>query len=100
LCRGDIFRIATRLKGLAADLIFIDPPYDMPDAAISCLLETLAQQGSLAYGSLLVIERGKASQISELLPQGLRSLDVKCKGETSLHYVSFTPAMGTAERKI
>jgi len=91
LYRGDIFKVAPRLRDFAIDLAFFDPPYDLCDSKIYQLLDVLRQERTFSYGALIVIERPKAAQSEDMLPDGFASLDIKYKGDTSLHFVSFTP---------
>jgi len=41
------------------DLVFADPPYDVPDETVVQMLEGLASHGWLADGSLVVVERAR-----------------------------------------
>jgi len=91
LYRGDIFRVASRLKDAAFDLGFFDPPYDLSDEKLCELLELLATYRAFAYGALLVIERSKQSDPESVLPSCYTCLDVKRKGETILIFAQFTP---------
>jgi len=93
LYRGDIFKASSRLRNLAIDLAFFDPPYDVPDGKIYQLLDKLCQEKTFSYGALIVIERAKTAQSEDMLPDGFVSLDIKYKGETSLHFVAFTPVL-------
>ncbi len=39
------------------DLVLVDPPYEMPTAAVEAMLATLAGQGWVGPGSVVVVER-------------------------------------------
>jgi 16S rRNA (guanine966-N2)-methyltransferase len=43
------------------DVVFADPPYAMPGTEVTAMLEVLADNGWLAPGALLVIERATRS---------------------------------------
>ena len=43
------------------DVVFADPPYALPDAAVSRVLALLAGQGWLAPGALVIVERATRS---------------------------------------
>jgi 16S rRNA (guanine966-N2)-methyltransferase len=43
------------------DVVFADPPYAMPAAEVAQMLNTLAEQGWLAPGALVVVERATRS---------------------------------------
>ena len=100
LYRGDIFKVASYpqergLQGLAVDLAFFDPPYDLSIEKLCGLLQILAEKVVFAHGALLIIERAKpkrgTEEITDLLPEGISILDVKTKGETTLYFASFLP---------
>ena len=95
LYRGDIFKTCTRLQGLAVDLAFFDPPYELSDEKLCELLQVLAEKKVFAQGALLIIERAKtkqgAGEITDLLPEGINILDTKTKGETTLYFASYFP---------
>ena len=100
LYRGDIFKVASYpqgrgLQGLAVDLAFFDPPYDLSDEKLCELLQVLAEKTVFAHGALLIIERAKSKrgteEITNLLPKSIHILDMKNKGETMLYFAQFTP---------
>ncbi len=43
------------------DLVFADPPYALADAAVTRVLSLLAEQGWLAPGALVIVERATRS---------------------------------------
>jgi 16S rRNA (guanine966-N2)-methyltransferase len=43
------------------DVVFADPPYALADAAVSRILSLLAEQGWLAPGALVIVERATRS---------------------------------------
>ena len=48
-------------EGDPYDVVFADPPYALADAAVSRVLSTLAGQGWLAPGALVIVERATRS---------------------------------------
>lgn len=68
------------------DLVFIDPPYDLPEIAVDGLLAALAEPGAVADGAVVVVERSKRSA-PPALPVGWETLAHKDYGETSVWYV-------------
>jgi 16S rRNA (guanine966-N2)-methyltransferase len=91
LYRGDIFKMTTRLQGLAVDLAFFDPPYNFGNESLHDLLRKLAEKGTFAQGSLIVVERSKTKEVGSLFPENFTTFDTKTKGETSLHFASYMP---------
>lgn len=66
------------------DVVFADPPYDVPGERIDQLLEALAK-GWLAAGAIVVVER--SARGTELRwPAGYISLSTRRYGETMLWY--------------
>jgi 16S rRNA (guanine966-N2)-methyltransferase len=72
---------------LAADLVFVDPPYDLDEPALRLVLDRLAA-GWLAPGGLLVVERSTRSP-EPAWPDGIqRAGKPKKYGETTVHYAT------------
>lgn len=63
------------------DVVFVDPPYDLPETELTASLELLAP--ALAPGALVVVERGSRSP-APTLPPGLRADRSKRYGDTTL----------------
>lgn len=63
------------------DLVFIDPPYDLPEDELTASLELLV--GALAPGALVIVERGSRSP-APTLPPGMRAERSKRYGDTTL----------------
>lgn len=66
-----------------ADVVLVDPPYDLPDAALADLLAALVQRGWLAPLAHLVVERSTRSP-EPAWPAGVDGLGQKKYGETAL----------------
>jgi len=95
LYRGDIFKVAPRLAGMAFDLGFFDPPYDMPASKLRELLDALRLLKTFSLGAIIVIERAKTKEPEDLLPEGYALLATKSIGDSSLTFASFNPEVGT-----
>ena len=67
------------------DLVFLDPPYPMPDTDVAADLAALVTQGWLVPGALVIVERAaKRSEVS--WPEGMVEERTKRYGETALWY--------------
>lgn len=80
--------VATVLaRGAAApyDVVFLDPPYPLEDAALGADLALLVAHGWLAAGALVVVERSSRSP-EPAWPAGLCGTRHKRYGETTLWY--------------
>jgi 16S rRNA (guanine966-N2)-methyltransferase len=77
------------------DVVFLDPPYPLPDADVDADLVSLVAQGWLAVDALVVVER--ASKRSRLeWPDGITPLRERKYGETLLRYGHAAPTEQTA----
>ncbi|WP_298593094.1 16S rRNA (guanine(966)-N(2))-methyltransferase RsmD [uncultured Rothia sp.] len=66
------------------DLVFVDPPYAMPNEQISELLEALTPK--LAEGAVVVVERS-SRDAEPVWGEGLYCFSTRQHGETVLYYV-------------
>ncbi len=78
------------LDGLPAsspsfDLVFIDPPYDLPEAEIDAVLEALAPH--LSDGADVIVERSTRTGDPKP-PTGMTLDKSKAYGETTIHWIS------------
>jgi 16S rRNA (guanine966-N2)-methyltransferase len=71
------------------DVVFLDPPYDLTEAALAVVLEHLAAPGVLARGAVVVVERSTRSP-EPAWPAGLEPFARKDYGETAVHYAEPT----------
>jgi 16S rRNA (guanine966-N2)-methyltransferase len=69
------------------DLVFLDPPYDLPEDALAANLSDLVPGGWLAEGCLVVVERSKRSA-EPTWPDGLEPERLKKYGETVIWYAT------------
>lgn len=75
-----------RAPGAAAlDLVFLDPPYDLGEDALSVVLKHLAAPGVLADGAVVVVERSTRTP-EPAWPDGLERFARKDYGETAVYY--------------
>ncbi len=67
------------------DLVFADPPYDMPADAVAAMLSALSAPGWLAAEAIIAVERPARSAI--LVPEGLRTGWERTFGDTLVVFV-------------
>jgi 16S rRNA (guanine(966)-N(2))-methyltransferase RsmD len=67
------------------DVIFADPPYAVPDTAIDTMLTALAENGWLAEGAVVVVERSSRDAPVRWV-QGITDERSRRYGETTLWY--------------
>ncbi|HLS45569.1 MAG TPA: 16S rRNA (guanine(966)-N(2))-methyltransferase RsmD, partial [Ornithinicoccus sp.] len=83
--------VASVMSTLAAgtdepyDVVFADPPYDLPDRQITELQHALLDGGWLAPGAVVVIERSSRGAPVEWV-EPVTDLSVRRYGETALWY--------------
>ena len=68
----------------AYDVVFVDPPYDVPDAEIAGWLTAAAANGGLAGDATVVVERAQRSG-TFVWPEPLRGMRERRYGDTVLH---------------
>lgn len=76
------------------DLVFLDPPYDLPEESIAADLATLVARGWLAEDAVVLVERSKRSP-EPTWPEGLEPERVKKYGETVVWYAAHPGAAAT-----
>lgn len=69
----------------ALDLVFLDPPYDLDEAALTTVLTHLAAPGVLADGAVVVVERSIRTP-EPAWPDGLAAFARKDYGDTAVYY--------------
>jgi 16S rRNA (guanine(966)-N(2))-methyltransferase RsmD len=67
------------------DVVFADPPYAVPDAAIDAMLAKLIENGWLAEGAVVVVERSSRDAPVRWV-QGITDERSRRYGETTLWY--------------
>ena len=73
------------------DVVFVDPPYPLDNAAVEEVLALLVAHDWLATGAVLVLERS-ARSVEPAWPRGLVRERERRYGETVLWYVRADPA--------
>jgi 16S rRNA (guanine966-N2)-methyltransferase len=77
------------------DVVFADPPYALSGAAVTAVLASLASQGWLAPGALVVVERATRSGPVDW-PAGYRQDRARRYGEATFWY-GLAPEAGVLE---
>ncbi|MGE3811421.1 MAG: 16S rRNA (guanine(966)-N(2))-methyltransferase RsmD [Candidatus Nanopelagicales bacterium] len=85
----DVVRLAAGPPPAASrppyDLVFLDPPYDVPDDVVAEVLSGLGAHGWLGEGSLVVVERARPRRGDlPAWPEGYEGLKDRTYGETVL----------------
>lgn len=81
---ADVAQFVKRPPVPLPDLIFADPPYDVPSHILKAQLEALLAQMQ-DHPVLLVLERSARDKDSPL-PDGCAAIDVRTIGETAITY--------------
>jgi len=78
-------RALAQPPGAPYDVVFLDPPYAVPDAEVEDDLRALVEHGWLAHRAIVVVERsGRGAQPA--WPEGLVGDRSRRYGETTLWY--------------
>ena len=78
-------RFAAGAEGRGFDVVFLDPPYDLAEDALTAVLDHLTAPGVLAADAVVVVERSTRSP-EPAWPAGLAAFARKNYGETAVHY--------------
>lgn len=76
------------------DLVLIDPPYDLPEAALAEVLTALVP--ALTPESVVVVERSTRTPAPPW-PAGMHGFDTRAYGETAVHLGARSPVDDEAE---
>ncbi|MBO1756171.1 16S rRNA (guanine(966)-N(2))-methyltransferase RsmD [Allobranchiibius sp. CTAmp26] len=79
----------------AMHLVLIDPPYAVSDDEVAEVLRTLVTGGWLQVEAVVVLERASRSP-EPRWPDGLRSLESRAYGETTVWYSEYAPGDGAS----
>ena len=82
---GAVSRVLAGSPRAPYDVVFLDPPYDLSTDDVEADLSTLVEQGWLAEGAVVVVERSTRSD-DLAWPDGLVPARSKKYGETTLWY--------------
>jgi 16S rRNA G966 N2-methylase RsmD len=86
LAVGRVERVLARgPDGDRYDVVFADPPYALADAEVTRMLTALAEQGWLAPGALVIVERATRSGPPNW-PDGFVSARSRRYGEATFWY--------------
>ncbi|WP_426561483.1 16S rRNA (guanine(966)-N(2))-methyltransferase RsmD [Angustibacter sp. McL0619] len=80
-----VARALARPSGQAVDLVLADPPYPLEEPALAEVLALLVDNGWLAQGAVVVVERSTRSP-EPTWPDGLTRVDERTYGETRLWF--------------
>lgn len=85
--------LATLLRAPVApyDVVFLDPPYPLPNSDVEAALAALVEHEWLTAGALVVLERSSRGPLAQW-PDGLAARRDKRYGETLLRYGHAAPA--------
>jgi 16S rRNA (guanine966-N2)-methyltransferase len=84
-------RTAADLPASAFDVVFADPPYDLPAVQVAGVLATLAQRGVPRPAAVIVVER--ATRDKWTWPLGYAATHDRKYGDATLHYAAFDPTL-------
>ena len=84
-------RTAADLTASAFDVVFADPPYDLPAVQVAGVLATLAQRAVPRPGAIIVVER--ATRDKWAWPLGYAATHDRKYGDATLHYATFDPTL-------
>ena len=82
---ADVAQFCQRPPSPTPDLVFVDPPYELPAEALRAQLAQLLAQVPEGHQVLLVVERS-ARDAESPLPAGCDDIDTRRLGETSVTY--------------
>jgi 16S rRNA (guanine966-N2)-methyltransferase len=84
-------KAAAELPASGFDVVFADPPYDLPTVQVAGVLATLAQRSVPKPGATIVVER--ATRDAWRWPLGYEALHDRKYGDATLYYAIFDPAL-------
>jgi 16S rRNA (guanine966-N2)-methyltransferase len=84
-------RAAAELPASGFDVIFADPPYDLPTVQVAGVLATLAQRAVPRADAIIVVER--ATRDRWAWPLGYAATHARKYGDATLHYARYDPAL-------
>jgi 16S rRNA (guanine966-N2)-methyltransferase len=84
-------RTAADSPASAFDVVFADPPYDLPAEQVAGVLATLAQRAVPRPGAIIVVERATRGKWN--WPLGYAATHDRKYGDSTLHYATFDPTL-------
>ena len=82
---------AAQLAESDFDVMFADPPYELPTVQVAGVFATLAQVAAARSGAVVVIERATRDRWE--WPLGYRALHDRKYGDATLHYATYDAAL-------
>ncbi len=89
---SSVSAVLARYPTAPYDVVFLDPPYPLPDADVEANLAALVSGGWLAADALVVVERSSRGRTQVEWPEGIEALRDKKYGETLLRYGHAAPS--------
>ena len=74
------------------DIVWLDPPYELPERALAAVLEAVVDRRWLKEDGLVVVERSSRTP-DPAWPAGLASTWCKRYGETVVHFATTRPTI-------
>jgi len=84
-------KAAAQLAESGFDVMFADPPYELPTVQVAGVFATLAQGAAARPGAVVVVERATRDRWE--WPLGYRALHDRKYGDATLHYATYDPAV-------
>ena len=84
-------KAAAQLAESGFDVVFADPPYELPTVQVAGVFATLAQVAAARSGAVVVVERATRDRWE--WPLGYRALHDRKYGDATLHYATYDPAL-------
>ena len=85
--RGSVAAVLAAGTGAPVDLVFADPPYEVPAAEVESMLALLGSAGGVSAGSVIVVERPAAGP-SLSWPAGWEAWPQRRYGDTRIEAAS------------
>ena len=87
---GDVVKYVSQPATTRFDVVFIDPPYDVPTDAVRNVVRTLIENGWVATGAVFVVER-RFRDGTFTWPDGVTAYRDKRYGDTVVFYGLLDP---------
>ncbi len=81
---GSALAVAARTPPFACDLVFADPPYDVPSEQVASVLAAYDSGGWIHPGALVIVETSRRA--TSPWPEGMTPLQRRAYGDTAVWY--------------